>query len=91
MSPCHLERDVFIRSHFSAAWIGLFLTLPAFAQQPGETARVSVNQVWNAFPDFVCTEKIVSSMLEKGKVKDLKCKFDWDHNGFGYDRVKLQL
>ena len=36
-----------------------------FAQQ-----TVSVNEVWNAFPDFVCKEKITSAALEKGKTKE---------------------
>jgi hypothetical protein len=29
-----------------------------------------MNKVWNSFPDFVCRERIVSSLLEKGKTKE---------------------
>jgi hypothetical protein len=52
---------------FALRTIVFFWSLPVFAQE--DTARVSMNQVWNAFPDFVCKERIVSSVLENGKTK----------------------
>ena len=59
----------------SKALIAILLTWSPFhAQQPPaggapERERVSMNQVWNSLPDFVCKEKIVSSAVEKGKTK----------------------
>jgi hypothetical protein len=54
--------------------VTLPLALPLHAQQtsPGvapASERVSVNQVWNSLPDFVCKERIVSSTVEKGKTR----------------------
>jgi hypothetical protein len=40
------------------------------APAPRDGDRVSMNQIWNSLPDFVCTEKIVSVLSENGKTKD---------------------
>jgi hypothetical protein len=50
------------------ALITLLLALPLHAQQ--SSSGVSMNQVWNSLPDFVCKERIVSSTVEKGKTKE---------------------
>lgn len=52
--------------------IPLLLALPLHAQQSGvaPVERVSMNQVWNSLPDFVCKERIVSRTVEKGKTKE---------------------
>ena len=62
-------------AHVSAALVALLSALSLDAQQsvPAGTAereRVSMNQVWNSLPDFVCNERIVSSTLEKGMTKE---------------------
>src|SRR5688572_8795844 len=75
--PFHGIRECYLKrySQYSAALIALLSTLHLHAQQPPpagttEGARISMNQVWNTFPDFVCKERIVSSALEKGKTKE---------------------
>jgi hypothetical protein len=61
-------------SHIPALLLVVQLSVPLQAQQAvpgvaGDRSRVSMNQVWNSLPDFVCTEKIVSETLDKGKIK----------------------
>ena len=51
--------------HALVVTVALMSIQAAFAQQ-----TVSVSEVWNAFPDFVCKEKITSTALEKGKTKE---------------------
>ena len=55
----------------AAALSVLLVALPLRAQAPAP-ARISVDQVWNSLPDFVCKEKIVSARTEKGKNKEQK-------------------
>jgi hypothetical protein len=43
---------------------------PPVADAPDERARVEVNQVWNSLPDFVCSERITSRRLVKGKARE---------------------
>lgn len=50
------------------------LCMPLLAQQGapevnGDRSRVSMNDIWNSLPDFVCTEKVVSATVAKGKIK----------------------
>jgi hypothetical protein len=61
-------------SPYSTALVVLLSALTLHAQQSipvsTEGAGVSMNQVWNSLPDFVCKERIVSSTVEKGKTKE---------------------
>ena len=49
---------------YRAVLAGLLSVSPLHAQ------RVSMNQVWNSLPDFVCSERVVSSTVRKGKTRE---------------------
>jgi hypothetical protein len=58
-----------------SAAVSIALLSPAQAQQSEvapslDGALVSMNEVWNSFPDFVCKERIVSRISANGKLKE---------------------
>src|SRR4030095_138554 len=58
--------------HYCAVTTAVLLAaslLPAQASPPSASPRVSMNQIWSSLPDFVCNEKLVSSLVENGKTK----------------------
>jgi hypothetical protein len=59
--------------HYCAVSLALLPTsLLAQQSAPASTpdrARISMNQIWSSLPDFVCNEKIISTLVEKGKTK----------------------
>ena len=64
-----------IRYFYYCAVSFALLPAPLLARQsvstsPADRAPVSMNQIWNSMPDFVCKEKIVSSVVENGKTKE---------------------